>query len=241
MICHSYITEYTMPGNRKECEQYIIKYINDITKDNSNQHLYEFLFARLNDKEFEAFIDKLEKEIEEGKHSLAVEIPIFSKTSSGINFQHLLDVADKRGVKFYKQIIVPPRGNEPGYITPNEYFIGIEHVCRQSQSVVKKRAISEKSGITDLLTGQPAGDSRQSGLSAPETGLILAAGLTHSANELLTFRGGDQDGLAAMQAMLTKTGSVSLDAIEPYRGGVKSTKTLDAYLKGAHINSTLVE
>ena len=230
-----------MPGNRKAMEDYIIKSINELTGDNSNEHLYRYKFDNMSDKEFDAWVISLEEGVKEGLPNLVVEVPNFSSTSKKMTMPFLFEIMDKRKMEFFKQIVIPPRDDVPGYITANKYLVGITHVCRQSQSVVKKRAIAEKNGITDALTGQAAGDSKMSSISAPESGVILAAGLKHSLNELLTYRGGDQDGLAAMQSVLTRTGSVSLNAIEPYRGGVTSTKTLDSYLKGAHINSTIVE
>lgn len=57
--------------------------------------------------------------------------------------------------------------------------------------------------------------------------------------ELIKYRGGDEKGFNAMNRSIIATGGVSLAAIKPYASGVKSTQTVDTYLKAMHLDNNL--
>ena len=225
-----------MPGPRRKIEQYIIEYVNEITDDKSNQPLYEAKFSGMTDDEFDLFMRNLRNG---GK--LCIQVPNGSKTSIGITFDRLRRVAEKRKVNLYQRIYIPEDKEKgiPAYLTPNEYPVFPQFACRQSQSVEKGRAIPTRTGITDMLTGQAAGDSKKASLSAPEIGIIQSAGLKQSLFELLVPRGGDQGAHSAYMNMIARTGEVSLNAIEQFRTGVVSTETLHRYFLGAHLSTTV--
>jgi hypothetical protein len=69
--------------------------------------------------------------------------------------------------------------------------------------------------------------------------VLSALGLNESVKELIKFRGGDNKGFYAYNAMMARHGVVSLKTIAPYSSGVESTKSLKAILTAMHIKSTL--
>ena len=221
-----------MPGFRKEAEEYILKYVDRIASGGKNKALYVEKFSAMSDDEFEAMI----KGLEDGTVHLAVIAPNFSdvKLSTQNNFK----VADELGHSFFQRVHVPPKKGMPGYLTPIPYLILDLPVRRQAQLLEKKISIPENNNSVDDLTGQPTGASKGSRVSYPETQVLAAMGLNQSLLELLKYRGGDEKGFNAMNAMISRTGGVSMKAIEPFAGGVKSTHTLKSYLAGMHLRST---
>ena len=61
-------------GNRKAAEEFIITYINKIIPDKSNEILYRNLFKSMNDKEFDQFMESLNKK----EKRLCVVAPTFT-------------------------------------------------------------------------------------------------------------------------------------------------------------------
>ena len=66
-----------------------------------------------------------------------------------------------------------------------------------------------------------------------------AQGLDRTIEELMKYRGGDEKGFNAMNKSIINRGGVSLDAIAPYAGRVKSTETVSSYLKAMHLDNNL--
>jgi hypothetical protein len=112
-------------------------------------------------------------------------------------------------------------------------------VRRASQLLIKKISVPDDSRTVDALTGQPTGESKGAKLSYPELQVCAAMGLDNSMVELMKYRGGDNKGLIAFNAMLSRYGRVNLKSVEPYASGVESTKTLKTFLTSMMLRSTL--
>jgi hypothetical protein len=100
-------------------------------------------------------------------------------------------------------------------------------------------SVPENNKVVDVLTGQPTGPSKGAKISYPEVQVLAGLGLDNCVTELIKFRGGDNRGFYAYNALLARQGAVSLKTIEPYASGVESTKSLKAILMAMHIRSTL--
>jgi hypothetical protein len=222
-----------MPGLRKEAQEDILKWIDEIDTSGYNRKIYEHKFSAMNDAEFDVMITA----IEQGRADLAIIAPNFSqvKLSVANNFR----VGDLLGHKFFQKINVPAKDGKPAYQTPIPYLVMDLPARRQAQLLEKKISIPEHNNAVDDLTGQPTGPSKGSRLSYPEIQVLAALGFESSVVEMLKYRGGDEKGFNAMNTMIARTGGVSQKAIEPYSGGVKATQTLKSYLAGMHLKATL--
>ncbi len=222
-----------MPGLRKEAEAFLTEYIDKIAPGGQNKKLYEDKFAAMSDEEFDDMIDGLEK----GTVHLAAVAPNFSEVR--LTMANNFAVADELGHEFFQRVWVPAKDGLPSYLTPVPYLVLDLPVRRQAQLLEKKISIPAHNNSVDDLTGQPTGASRGSKISYPETQVLASAGLKECLLELLKYRGGDERGFMAMNTMIARTGGVSLNAIEPFAGGVKSTSAVKSMLAGMQLLATL--
>ena len=219
--------------NRKEAEEFILKYIDKLCPGGENTKIYSDLFVNMSDVEFERFV----LGIETGSIRLAVIAPNFGK--SKLDTKRNLDLAKELGHQFFERIWIEGQGDDPTYLTPIPYMVVDIPLRRQAQLLVKKISIPDNNKTVDELTGQPTGASKGSKISYPETQIMAAMGLDSCLVEMLKYRGGDLGGFNAMNKMISRSGGVSLKGIEPYATGVESTKTLKTYLTGMHLDNTI--
>lgn len=218
-----------MPGKRKEAEAYVLTFIERIAPGGKNAALYKTKFAAMSDDDFDLMI----KGIEDGTINLAIISPNLSDVK--ITTANNLALAEELGHQFFQRINIPAKDGLPAYLTPIPYLVLDLPVRRQAQLLEKKISIPEHNNSVDDMTGQPTGASKGSKISYPETQVLAAMGLDDCLLELLKYRGGDEKGFNAMNIMLARSGGVSMNAISPFAGGVKSTQTMRSYLTGMHL------
>jgi hypothetical protein len=223
-----------MAKNRKAAEDYILKYINKLLPDKSNESLYVNLFKSMSDKDFDVFM----KKVETGEIKLAVVDPNFNAT--GLSVERNFKIAEEFKFEFFKHLwISGSNSTEPTYLSVIPYLVMDMPIRRVSQLLTKKMSIPENNNIVDNLTGQPTGASKGARISFPELQVLAAIGMDSSLTEFMKYRGGDRRGLMAMNNTISKTGHVTLADMDKYQSGVESTKTLNVYLTGCHLQNTL--
>lgn len=219
--------------NRKAAEDFILEYIDKIIPDKKNKEIYQNMFAKMSDDDFDKFMMKIKnKEI-----TLAVISPNFGSVK--LSTERNLKIAKELNHNFFQRIWIEGTGDRPSYLTPIPYMVLDLPLRRQAQLLIKKISIPEDNKTVDNLTGQPTGSSKGSKISYPEIQVLAAMGLDNSLLELLKFRGGDMKGFIAMNKSINNTGGVSLNSIERFAGGVESTKTLKSFLTAMHLSNTL--
>lgn len=224
-----------MIRNRKKTEEFIIKQIDTIAPGGFNKKLYEDLFAKMSNKEFEDFMFDLQKK----KITLSIIMPNTEKST--LDIDRNIKIAKELGYDFFQRIKFTGNKDLPDYITPNKYLVFSLPIRRAAQLLSKKISIPSDDKTIDLTTGQVTGDSKGSKLTMPEIQVLTGMGLKHSIVELLRDRGGDLGAKNAMSTLLFKQGSVSQATLAQYATGVVSTKTLSTYLKAMHIANTLTQ
>lgn len=229
-----------MARNRKAVESFILEQVAKIVPtDSHNVNLYKAFFKSLNDKEFDVWMTGLKNK----DHYLAYYLPNFGKDDQGkeinIKTQHLIKLCESIGVKVFDKLVMPAQDGKPAYVTNHEYPILLIPCRRQSQILSEKVSIPSNTKVTDQTSGQPVGSSKGGSTSYPEVGVLVAAGLNKTANEIINFRGGDVKGYQAMFALAERDGKVSQEVAEGYSSKVKSANSLSMYLKGMHLNNNL--
>lgn len=223
-----------MPGDRKAAQEHILKYIGKITGDKHNVQIYERLFASMNDKQFEQWIDDLDKE----KTILSVTIPNFGM--NGISIERNLEIAKELGVSFFQHLWIEHQDKSGSYKTPVTYMVVDLPVRRASQILKKKISVPESNKSVDVLTGQFSGNPRGASISYVEMQVLAGMGLDNTVVELIKYRGGDRKGFTAMNAMIGKYGKANLKTLANFASGVESTKTFSTLLTCAHLKNNLV-
>jgi len=224
-----------MPKNRRAAEAVILKRIEQMSPGGPTPEIYRKMFAKMDDAAFDAFMATLKHR--QGR--LAIIESNMSATK--LTIENALAVAKDMNHDFYQRIWINPNdGKSPAFLTNKAYLVLDLPYRRQAQLLEKKARIPKHNRSVDELTGQAAGDSKGSKLSSPEIQVLAALDLPNMITEQIKFRGGDVKGFDAMNNMIDKTGSVSMEAINHLAGGVESTRTLSTYLTAMHLSNSLV-
>ena len=227
-----------MNAKRKAVQDYIIKYVSAIVAGNENTKLYQDLFDRMTDEEFDRFMVGMK----EGKIHISIVVPNDGKTR--VSVENNFRVAKQLGHEFFQRVKVTNHPDYPDHMLPIKALTMILPIRRAQQLLSKKISIPEHSMTTDVLTGQVAGKSRSSKLTYPEQQMLIAMDMKDTATEMVRIRGGDLKAQSEYVRQLANNGEVSqkdiLDVANLVsNGGVVSTRTLKYYLQGMHIKNTL--
>jgi hypothetical protein len=220
-------------ANRKAFENYVLKYVERIAPRSSNVKLLTNIYRSMSDAEFESYVANLEAE----REFICMTIPNF--IDAGVSVTNNLAIAEEIGHEFFEQIWIEGQEDEPTHLTPIPYMVVDFPLKRASQLLTKKISVPENNKIVDTLSGQPTGDSKGAKISYPELQVSAAMGLDATMTELMKYRGGDNKGMNAYNAMLSKLGTASMDKLSNYASGVESTKTLKTFLTAAMLRTTL--
>ena len=222
-----------MAGNRKAAEKVIVDNIEALLPGSENTKIYEEMFKAMSDKEFDAFISG----IESGEEDLSIVVPNMGDVR--LDIDRNLALAKKLGHSFFEKIWITNPSTGYRYLSPKRYMLVDLPLRRQAQLLRQKISIPKDNRSIDNLTGQPTSDSKGAKISYPEMQIMASAGLDNCIVELMKYRGGDLRGFNAMNASISNTGGVSIEALDKLGTKVKSTTTLRTILTGMHIKSTL--
>jgi len=220
-------------SNRKQAEDFIIKYVERIAPGIGNKEIYQKFFSRLDDDQFALFMTKLDKE----EIKLAIFIP--NSKASVVTVENNLALAKELGHKFFNKLTVTGKRGVPDHVTPVEYLVVDLPFRRASQLITKKIKIPKNNKVIDSLSGQATGSSKGAKISYPELLLLASMGLDESITEMINIRGGDNKALLAYSNFIDRYGKVSLSALDNFRSTVKSTATLKTFLTAMHIRNNL--
>jgi len=222
-----------MAGNRKATEEYILTWLQKITNDDSNVEIYKNFFKTMSDKDFFNYMTDIEK----GTKFLTITAPVFNKTA--LSVERNIKLGKELGHNFFQKIWIGAKEGMPAYLTPIPYLVIDLPIRRASQLLTKKISTPEHNKTVDVLSGQPTSASKGSKISYPEIQVLAAMGLDESIVELIKYRGGDNKGFSAMNAMISKLGSTNMKTLSGYASGVESTKTLKTFLVGMMLKNNL--
>jgi hypothetical protein len=222
-----------MSGNRKKTELFIYEYIEKLLPNSGNLNIYKKLFASMSDEQFDSFM----KDLESGKQILSIIAPNLSEFK--LSTERNLAIADELGHNFFEHIWIEGKDDMPTYLTPITYMVVDLPLRRASQILIKKIRVPDDMRTVDTLTGQPTGESKGAKISYPELQVCAAMGLENTMVELMKYRGGDNKGNVAYNAMISKYGTANLKTLSNYTSGVESTKTLKTFLTCMHISTIL--
>lgn len=220
-------------GDRKAATEFIVQHLDKILPGSENGKLISSLLNGLTDEAFDAYMNSLES----GEETIPLVSPILSENR--IDVQRNIAIGKELGHEFFERVWWYDENTSMTYLTNEKYLVIDLPLRRQIQLLQKKISIPDDNKHVDELSGQPSGVSDAAKISFPEMQSLHAQGLTRSIEELIKYRGGDEKGFNAMNRSIINTGGVSLDAISPYAGKVKSTETVSSFLKAMHLDNNL--
>jgi len=221
-------------SKRKETEKFIKDWIYKITQSKKNVELYDQLFKKMSNEDFEEFMNKLKN----GELILQIIVPQ-DQFDGKIDLERNYKLANELGFDFFQHLTVGPSNEFPKYITPNKFMVLLLPFRRTKQTLEKGIAVAKSSKYVDPITGQVKEDDSTSSLSYPELQVLVGLGVKTALIELLRDRGGDINAKSVLTSALAKYGRVSKKFIDMYATGALSTKSLKAYLYGMHLKNTL--
>jgi len=224
-----------MNSKRKKVEDYILKYISKIMKNDFNVKLYKDMFSKMSDKEFHKFMEDLR----DGNINLQFIVP--HELEKEVSIDNNFKIGKELGIKFYSRLKIKGKNNMPDYFTKDKYLILRLPIRKLKQTIGKGISITENRKRINTATGQPIDDSRASTLTLPEIQLLTSMGLEKSVVELMKDRGGDTDAFNILISSMIKHGRSNRNLIDTYSIGSKprSLRTLKAYLRSMMLKDTL--
>ena len=220
-------------AKRKEVEKFILDWIFKITNSKKNVELYQKLFKKMTNDEFDKFMSDLRN----GK-ILQVIIPQ-DGFDGKIDLEKNFELANELGFDFFQHLTMGPSDEFDKFTTPNKHMVLLLPFRRTKQTLEKGIAVASSSKHIDPITGQVKEDDSTSSLSYPELQVLVGLGVKTALIELLRDRGGDVNAKSVLTSALAKYGRVSKKFIDMYSTGALSTKSLKAYLYGIHLKNNL--
>ena len=223
-----------MPGNRAAAEKVALAGLEQILPGGPNSELYKAMFKRMSDKDFDEWIEALEK----GELRLAVVAPIFNKAK--LDIDRNLALGEKWGVAFFERLWINPGNGLPKYLTPHKYMILEVMDRRQAQILIDKISIPKNNDAVDDLSGQPSGPLSKGGkLTYPESQILKGYGLDNTLTEVLNVRGGNVDSFREFQRQFEEKGSVDLEDLPLDETEVESRVTQRIFLTCMMLDNNL--
>lgn len=218
-------------GNRKAFETFVLEFMKAFTEGGGNKVIYERLFAKLNDKQVEDMVVR----IEQGS-PLSVWVSNWDRKEM-INFDRLKGVAKKYGIQLEQRIVITDPDTGVKTMTPHTSLSGLISVRKQRQMQVTKFSYAMHDYDIDDLTGQVMGDSRSTGISQPEITVLRNLGLETMANELYNVKGGDLEALRHYKNDLITTGKTNTNASLRKGSIAKILSTVHRFFRGRHLDT----
>lgn len=221
-----------MTPKRKKIQDYIAKEIFDRTKSEFNKKLYIDAFEKMTDKDFFAWIDRLESGEE--------DICMIADETVNMTVDQYFEIAEKKKVKLEHRLTVKGKEGRPDVYSPdNTALVLLLPERRLLQLLMKKIAIAKNENSVDLLTGQVTNESSAAKITGPELGVLLANGMVDSLKEITSTRGGDDGKFRAFNALMANYGKASQEEINKYSTGTGSSSTLKNLFLGAQLRFSI--
>lgn len=219
---------------RKQIEELILRRISIAEEDSKikpNTERYTKLFASMNDKDFEKFME----EIKNGSRVIDFIVPNFKMN---VKNKTVLKLVKECGMKSHERLRYYDSATKRKFITPEEYMIGEIPVRRLKQHLQDKRSMPESDTTIDLNTGQVIKPDKGASMSSVELTVIVGKGLLKTATELFNIRGGNIQAYASFKAQAEEYGEVNLSEISA-ETRPRSATVAKNYLLAMHIDNNI--
>jgi hypothetical protein len=217
--------------SRETIEKELYSLLDEITFDTSNSDRYKALFKGMSLDEFRKFFAAIGR----GEKKLPIFIPPHGKAR--MDFTTIVKVGERLGLNFYGRIIEEVDGVK--FVSKNEALVLKTHIRRLAQTLDAKISVSEGDSKIDALSGQVTSGAKAASISAVELSVLVDGGMTKTAAELATVRGGDSGAYAYLKGSTSNTGTASLGVSMRYRTGVGSKRAVKMLLMAKHIGTNL--
>lgn len=231
---------------RQEILNVITKRLNAIIPNTPTVDAYAKALDKMTDKELALWIKALENGIKDvpdmdlnaPSDTIIILAPNLDKKNQ-LNMKRNLALAKAMGHDFFEQCWVTNPVTHQCTLSNRKYMVMDLPVRRQAQTLDEKISLPEDDTHVDELTGQVTGESKGASISFPEVQMLVAQNLTHTLEELLRVRGGDQTAWSVMKRDLIENGEFSLSRLEGLDSRAKVNQSLSTIMTSMHIKNNL--
>lgn len=217
---NEFLTEAPKMSKRKSTEKMILDTINLLDSTGENGKAYKKLFASMNDKQFDSYMENLSNP----KNNFYLEcLPNKNEPT----FESIKAAADYLGIMLDEYVYMRRDGNEKdpirtSYRVPVVYL----HIKRMQQTLSKKNTSSLDISQRNLKTGNLTGDDKIARISDMETYSLKVLGAENTLKEFLSARADNENNRQSMYRDISLYGYTKLSDLPDDEQGqaVKITK-----------------
>lgn len=222
-----------MTPKRKKVQDRILSVVKKADPSGNNVKRYEELFDRLDDKQFDHWMQELRENRNNRKLTLFAP-----NLKNPLKVDNLLKAADALALNLFQRIRMYDPISKRFYLTPKTYLILDLPVRRLKQSLEDKMSIPTSDRRVSQLTGQVIKPDASSSVSMVEQQIMSSKGLVRVPTELANIRGGNIEGYAAFVSSIEETGQGNISEIDPSTRP-RSADTVHSLFEAMHLENTL--
>lgn len=219
---------------REKATKYLLDIVQEIDPTGTNTKIISDELSSLDDAQFAQLMEDYLAD----RDRPAMYAPNFGPIV--IDVERNFRIGDRIGHQFFQQLVMGSSDPDtPGYVTPPKYLVLDMPWRRTVQLQQEGISVAEHNNSIDMRTGAVSGSSAASKLSGPEQNVLAAMGMDRTIQEHASVRGGDAGAWAAMEALFSRDGTVSLTQLEQHATGPESVRALGSMLTSMHIANSL--
>lgn len=226
----------SIANKRKKFMDYLLKVINTLDPSGENEKLYNQIYGKMSDKEFDKYIREF---FEDDKANFYLEVVEFDRD---LSIDNIIKCAELMKVPLFERVAMPYLNGDLDNIiaTPEPVAVGYLHEKRLPQTVLKKNSGSVDIQKRNPKTGQVVNEDKNARNSDVETFSLIALGANKALAEFMGPRADDMKAKSEMYNLISRDGYVSLEDLtnDPYNK--VAINTLDVYFTMQGLRTNMV-
>lgn len=221
-------------AKRKAIENKITVLMNAFDPTGANTEYYKSLFAKMDDKAFSEWMNKLDGE----ENFLILQICDYERN---LLMQNVEDAAKTIGVPLYERLALPFLSSDPNTPVFSKYPVPVGYLPlkRMQQSRIKKNSTSIEIAERNKFN-QVTGHDKNGRSSDQENNALLALGSKVIIKEFLSARADDSVMKNEMHQKISKNGYVTLNSLTDDIENKTVVNLIDVYLISMGLKSDLI-
>ena len=221
---------------RKKIEKLIFDFYSALDPSGNNSERYRNLFADMNDKEFNKFINDILSNDKENFILGIVEL------EHSINMENAENAAKVLNIPLMEYVYMPhlSKDKNNSIVSKEKCLVGYFNVKRTQQLLHKKNGLSISNEKRSMLTGQVTGDDKNARNSDIEASILVSLGAEHILQELHGPRADDHVMQTQMNTSIKNKGYALLEEMDNFSTNKITLNTINVFLLSMGLMSDLV-
>ena len=219
-----------MNKQRAQAEKLVYEVMDQLDPTEQNSNYYKQKFAKMNDKEFQKFV---EQDIAFKFQHKAFEIEPTMK--------HIENAANKLNIPLLEEVNLPGLYSENGVpVKSKEALVVYIPLRKMKQFITKKNSMSTDISKRDMKGGLLLSDDKNGLTSDREFESLALMGMDDTMSELSRHRADAMGAKGEFYNIINTKGMVRLEEVPISPEDSLAKNLLNVYLLGSHLNSNLI-